>query len=292
LISSLIAGVWAWKDKSLDLGAFALVTIGLTFAHATHNLLNDVVDWYRGVDKDNYFRNQYGSHPQILMTQLELFNYFFFTASVSFMVALLLCLLRGQIVVYLTLLGAFFLLFYTYPLKWIALGELSVFLVWGVLMVGGGYYAIAAKWSWEVVLVSVPYALGVTTVIMGKHIDKLNQDRQKGIYTLPVLLGQTNAAYLLQTLILAQYLVFLYLIGSGVLHPSSLIFLVLAAGYALWNRIHEVFLAPKPETCPPNHASSWPLWYVAYAFDHNRSFGILYLLALVATASLRVARGK
>ena len=38
-------------------------TIGLIFAHATNNLFNDFTDYRPGVDKDNYFRTQYGPQP-------------------------------------------------------------------------------------------------------------------------------------------------------------------------------------------------------------------------------------
>ena len=41
--------------------AIALV-IGLTFAHATNNLLNDFIDHKKSIDKDNYFRSRYGVH--------------------------------------------------------------------------------------------------------------------------------------------------------------------------------------------------------------------------------------
>ena len=59
-------------------------------------------------------------------------------------------------------------------------------IVWGPLMIGGGYFVITGQWDWNVVLASLPYALGATTVIFGKHIDKLEADKAKGIHTLPV----------------------------------------------------------------------------------------------------------
>ena len=71
------------------------------------------------------------------------------------------------------------MLFYTWPLKYIGLGELAVIIVWGPLMIGGGYYVITGQWSWKVVLASLPYALGPTTVIFGKHIDKHDPTRPR-----------------------------------------------------------------------------------------------------------------
>ena len=38
--------------------------------------------------------------------------------------------------------GAFFVLFYTWPLKGLGLGEVAVLVVWGPLMIGGGWRMI------------------------------------------------------------------------------------------------------------------------------------------------------
>ena len=67
-----------------------------------------------------------------------------------------------------TALGAFFVVFYTWPLKYGGLGELAVLVVWGPLMIGGGYYAITGAWNPYVVLASLPYALSTTAIIFGK----------------------------------------------------------------------------------------------------------------------------
>ena len=41
----------------------SILTLGLFIAHGTNNLINDYTDFSRGIDKDNYFRTQYGVHP-------------------------------------------------------------------------------------------------------------------------------------------------------------------------------------------------------------------------------------
>ena len=71
-------------------------------------------------------------------------------------------------------------------------------------MIGGGYYVLTRHWSWQVVWGSAPYVLGVTTVILGKHIDKVSMDRQKRIMTLPVLIGEAAARYLASPLSLPR----------------------------------------------------------------------------------------
>src|SRR5437588_266000 len=89
-----------------------------------------------------------------------------------------------------TLTSGLISVFYVAPplkLKHHGLGEPGVFLVWGPLMTGGTYFVTAGSipgWVW---LASLPYALSVTTVLIGKHIDKYEQDGARGIHTLPVL---------------------------------------------------------------------------------------------------------
>ena len=86
-------------------------------------------------------------------------------------------------------LGGLFLSWaYTAPplrLKKIGLGELDVLLTWGPLMVGGVYYAGTGSLPWQVVAAATVYALLPTTVLMGKHIDKLPYDAPAGTRTLP-----------------------------------------------------------------------------------------------------------
>ena len=66
------------------------------------------------------------------------------------------------------------------PLKSVGLGEPAVFLVWGPLMVGGGYAMITGHLSAEAFWVSIPYGLGVMSILVGKHIDQRDFDAGKG----------------------------------------------------------------------------------------------------------------
>ena len=74
------------------------------------------------------------------------------------------------------------------------LGEPTVLVVWGPLMVGGVYYSATGTIPGAVVLASLPYALLCTTVLMGKHIDKIPWDAADHTHTLPVLLGEAAGA--------------------------------------------------------------------------------------------------
>ncbi len=68
LYSGLIGGLLAWQylyagGEPFPFLTWFILTLGLFIAHGTNNLINDYTDYSRGIDKDNYFRTQYGVHP-------------------------------------------------------------------------------------------------------------------------------------------------------------------------------------------------------------------------------------
>lgn len=291
-ISAALAGLFAWRAGHFQFLPWLALTVGLILAHATNNLFNDYTDFKRGVDKDNYYRTLYGPQPVAhgLMTTTQLLTYTAVTGGLAVLLGVLLIASQGwDPVIWLLLgLGAFFVLFYTYPLKYIALGELAVFIVWGPLMIGGGYYVLAGSWSWNVVWASLPYALGVTTVIFGKHIDKVVGDREKHIHTLPVLIGEKASRYAVLSMMILSYIIVVALIASRFFTPIMLV--VLLALPVLW-RIYPLFLKPKPDSRPdwwPEGQGGWPLYFVGLAFGHNRRFGSLFMLGLLVDTLLRI----
>ena len=279
-LSAAIAGILAIQDGSFHFGRWLLLTIGLVMAHATNNLLNDYTDYRRGVDQDNYYRSQYG--PQVLvhelMTQRQLLTYAAVTGLIALAAGLVLIILQGGLTWILLALGAFFVLFYTWPLKYIGLGEIAVLIVWGPLMIGGGYYVITGNWVWNVILASLPYALGVTGVIFGKHIDKFKMDKEKKIYTLPVILGEKISRFTALGMIFLQYVMVVYLVITGFFTP---LMLIIFFSIPVLLQIIPIFRQPKPEEKPEDYPDVWPNYFVAAAFVHNRRFGMLFLLGLI-----------
>lgn len=279
-LSAAIAGILAYQQGKFNFWLWLLVTFGLIMAHATNNLFNDITDYYRGVDKDNYYRSQYGPQPLVhgLLSKKQMFTYAIITGAIALSIAGLLLYLRGGLTIWLIVAGAIFVLFYTFPLKYIGLGEIAVLLVWGPLMIGGGFYVITGVWSWNVVLASMPYTLGVTSVIFGKHIDKIPMDKAKNIHTLPVLLGEKISRYAVVGLMITQYLFVLYLVAIRFFSP---ILLIVFFALPLLLKILPLFRKPKPEEKPADYPDVWPNYFVAAAFVHNRRFGLLYLLGLI-----------
>ncbi|MBE0640684.1 MAG: prenyltransferase, partial [Bacteroidales bacterium] len=171
------------------------------------------------------------------------------------------------------------LLFYTWPLKYIGLGEPTVVAVWGPLMIGGSYYVTSGgAWNWDVVLLSVVYAIGPTSVLFGKHIDKSDMDRAKKVYTLPVILGEKTSRYVTIGIWFLQYALFAWMIIDGRFGLSLLIVVLALMDYI---RTSRIFLKPKPSEQDPAVKTTWPLFFASHAFVYNRRFSGLLLLGLI-----------
>ncbi|MEZ4226187.1 MAG: prenyltransferase [Polyangiaceae bacterium] len=281
LIAAAIGGLLAYRDDAFDGVLFALTCVGLVFAHATNNLINDLTDHAKGVDEGNYFRTQYGPQPleHGLLSVRQMLRYTVFTGAVALLCGGLLVFLRGQATLTLLAVGIFFVLFYTWPLKYFGLGEPAVLVVWGPLMVGGTYYVVTGRFDWNVALASMPFSLGATAVLFGKHIDKLGADQKKKIRTLPVLLGEALSRYLTLVMLFGQYVLVGALFVRGYF---SVPILGVALALPTLALAVKAYRAPRPERPPARYPERvWPLWFVAFAFLHMRRFGALFVLGIV-----------
>jgi 1,4-dihydroxy-2-naphthoate octaprenyltransferase len=281
-ISCAIGGLLAYAVGSFNVMNFIVCFIGLNFAHASNNLINDWIDYKNGVDKENYFRALYG--PQLLEHQYvgkKTFGlYILVSLAVAMLAGIYLVANTSSVTMLLMAFGLFFLIFYTWPLKHLGIGEPSVVLVWGPLMIGGAYYVTTGgQWSWDVALIGLVYAIGPTSVIFGKHIDKLQQDKVKGVHTLPVIIGEKAARWSVIALWILQIALFIFLVFNKTLGWPIL--LIILSVPVLWSTI-KIYLQPRPASKPDNYdVNAWPLYLVRYAFVYNRRFSLLFLLGLI-----------
>jgi 1,4-dihydroxy-2-naphthoate octaprenyltransferase len=283
-----IGGLLAYRDGAFDWTRFLLCLFGLVFAHGANNLLNDWTDHKKGIDKDNYYRAQYGPQPleHGLLTEAQLWKYIVVTGLLALICGGVLIFQTGWLTLALLGIGAFFVLFYTWPLKYIGLGEPSVVLVWGPLMVGGTYFVVTGgQIDSSVVLISLAYALGPTTVLFGKHTDKLEEDKPRKVRTLPVILGQNASRFITVGLWVFQYALIGYLFWSKQVGWPMLLVL-LAIPKLVW--ASKVFSKPRPVEAPPELPPDvWPLYLSAHAFVYNRLFGALFMVGLLGDVILK-----
>lgn len=286
IVAAGLAGLLAvYREASVNWWWFALSAVGVVLAHMANNLMNDLFDLDVGTDTEDYPRNLYSPHPVIsgAVTRTRLAVYALLVNVACLAIMITLTAVRGWPILAFALGGFLLSAAYTAPplrLKKHGLGEPTVLIVWGPLMVGGAYYAATGSAPAAVLVASLPYAVLCTSVLMGKHIDKAPWDGPAGTRTLPVILGDQAARRVTQ----AMFVVFFVLVGALVAVRILPVFTVaVVASFPLLMRVWRAFGEPKPAESPvPNPI--WPLWFAPHAFLLTRRAGGLLLIGMVAGA--------
>ena len=256
-----------------------LCVFGILFAHLSNNLINDYTDSKMGVDTEDYPRTQYSTHPILggLTTLKGLLAGAALLTTADLAIMIYLASIRGSVIIWFAVGGLALSLLYTILLKRIGLGELTALAVWGPLMTLGTIYAVSGKINNELLLASIPYGLIVAGVLVGKHMDKINADREAGLKTIPALIGVRGSAIVLKAQAIVFYVLIALLAVLGVTGPwSAVTLLALPKLIAAWKR----WSAEKPDK-PPEGWTVWPLWYVGWAMSFNRRAGVLLVFALL-----------
>jgi 1,4-dihydroxy-2-naphthoate octaprenyltransferase len=283
--AAVIAGLLAINAGLFDLTNFICVVIGFVVAHMISNLSNDYFGFRHGHDTPDSPRMRYTVHPLSggILDRRTLIAGLGLLAIVGLGIAAYFFVERGWLAAAFFIAGVSLLILYDAgpaPFKTIGLGELAVLLVWGPIMIGGGFAMITGQLSTNVMLASLPYGLGVMTILVGKHIDQIDFDSGRRIHTLPVVIGQRAARFLNIASIFAIYGIIAALIGFGRLTPFAAIVV-----FAIPRAIRAITLMSRPRPIsPPDGYIGWPLWYHRACLGHNRVFGWAYISGLAGGA--------
>ncbi len=230
-ISVSVGAALAAIDGSFSWALYLMTLLGTISLHAATNLINDYYDVKSGVDTHEVSTAQYRPHPlvegkleagQVRIAAFSLYG-------LSALIGLFLAATCGWALLWVGLIGAFASLTYTAPplkYKYSALGEISVFLVWGPLMVAGSYFVQRQMFSVNAFWISLPFGLLVALVLLANNIRDITHDHDKGILTLAIVLGRRNGLLLYATLVLLSYLAIVLMSFFGPLYRWSLIVLL------------------------------------------------------------------
>jgi len=248
-LGGVLAFVRGWLDPLL----LTLTLIGLVAFHAATNMANDYFDVKHRDDTTEAPTARYRQHPLLGVGispstfTLVVAGLYIFVLSVATFIAIF----RGPIVMLFTAAGLFFSYFYTarpLMLKYRALGEPSVILIWGPLMTGGTYYVLTGQIDIGVMAASLPLGILVGLVLFANNIRDIEYDRSAGIKTLAIMLGQERSIKLYIAMIASTYVITALLVVGRFLTPLTFLTL-LTLPRAI--RLIKIFRHTVPDTADP-----------------------------------------
>jgi 1,4-dihydroxy-2-naphthoate polyprenyltransferase len=175
-----------------------LTVIGASFAHLAINVSNDIFDTLSGADEANTNPTPYSGGSRVLLYDLVTLRQLI-TLAASFLAA---TVAIGMVLVWATgsatllvigVAGLALGLAYTAPpvkLVYRGLGEITVAIGFGPIMLLGAYVVQTGSLSWEALVASVPVAILVALILYVNEIPDRVGDAVAGKRTLPVRLPQ------------------------------------------------------------------------------------------------------
>lgn len=196
-----------------------LAAIAALLLHAGTNLISDYFDFKNGVDKDYTF----GSSKVLVNGLLEPKQLLFaawIVFSIVCILGMILVAVRGiplLIIGIIGLLGGYLYTGRPVGYKYIALGDICVFVLMGPLMVIGSYLTLTGVYDPRVLYVSLPIGFLVTAILHANNLRDIAHDRSAGVKTVASILGQKGAKLEYIFLISAAYISILILTITKVL---------------------------------------------------------------------------
>lgn len=109
------------------------------------------------------------------------------------------------------------------PIAYTPFGELASGLLMGTVIIAISYFIQTLSVTKEVILISIPVAIFIGSILLSNNIRDLDGDKKNGRKTIAILLGRKNAIRFLASLFIAAYLITAILIVVGILPIWSVI---------------------------------------------------------------------
>ena len=191
----LVGTALAMIDHDLRVGGFVAALLGAILIQVGTNLSNDYSDARRGADtEDRLGPVRVTAGGLMPPRQVLVGTYVAFGIAVA-AGAYLIAIAGWQLLV----VGAASILagvLYTggpRPYGYEGLGEVFVFLFFGIVAVSGSYYVQAEAVEWEAFVLAVPVGLLACAILAVNNIRDLETDRRAGKRTVAVRLGRARA---------------------------------------------------------------------------------------------------
>ncbi|MBQ6286160.1 MAG: prenyltransferase [Bacteroidales bacterium] len=213
---------------------FILCLLGVVVLHSAGNVLSDWFDYRSGVDNENAF-----AVPNLVFHHFEPSEYLrfsFILLDIGILIGICIAVLSGPVLFVIGGVGVLLTLLYSF-LKYHALGDLDVFIIFGILPVLGTVYAVTGEMHWDALVLSLPIGLITVSVLHANNTFDIESDGAAGIKTFAMLIGGKASSVLYAAYMVIPFLCVIVAVGVGRLHPMSLICLV--AGIQAWQNFKQ-----------------------------------------------------
>jgi len=198
---------WAFED-GFRWGAFAGALIGSVFIQIGTNLANDYSDAKRGADTEDRLGPVRVTSAGLVAPRRVL-HATWLAFGVAVGAGVYLAAVAGWLIIAVGAASIAAGVLYTggpRPYGYAGMGELFVFLFFGLVAVNGSYYVQHEELDWVPFLLSIPVGFLSTAILVVNNVRDIDTDRRAGKRTLAVRLGRERARKLYLALVGGAFL--------------------------------------------------------------------------------------
>ncbi|GAB4462641.1 MAG: 1,4-dihydroxy-2-naphthoate polyprenyltransferase [Anaerolineales bacterium] len=228
----------AWRDGFFRLDAALVCLLTALLLQIGSNLANDVFDFERGTDTAERLGPTRVTQAGILSPR-EVKLGMAVVFGLAALLGLYLAWLGGWLIIILGIAAILSAIAYTggpFPLGYYGLGDLFVFLFFGLAAVAGTYYIQAGSIHPVVWWMTVPPGLIVTAILVVNNLRDIDNDRKAGKRTMAVRLGERGTKIQYVICMVTAYLILI---------PAILLQLIPWASLLAWASLPIAWQATK-----------------------------------------------
>lgn len=262
---------------SLRFFRFFLALLAMVILHSAANMLSDVFDYRRGLDRNISPVSGAVSRGWLSGNKVAAGAVALFVAGSA--IGIILVFMTGKILLVIGAIGVVIGIFYTL-LKYNAFGDLAVFLDFGILGSLGAWVVQTKEFSWLPVLWTIPMAMLVSAILHANNWRDITSDTQKRVRTIASILGDRGSLVYYYFLILGPFgVVLLFVVLPRILKTGmpSMPWAFLVVFLSVPNAAHLLKRAAQ------RHKPKRPMDFVVLdgaTSKHNLIFGILSTAAV------------
>lgn len=189
----IIGGAIAWRDTEFNIAATLVALLCAFLIQIGTNFANDYFDFVKGADTDERIGFQRATAAGLIPAKTML-KATIITMTLAFLSGLYLVWIGGWMILMIGVLSLLFGILYTggpYPLGYNGLGDLFVFIFFGIAAVMGTYYVNALEWSAASFWASLAVGALCVNILVINNLRDVEQDTKAGKRTLGVMFGDT-----------------------------------------------------------------------------------------------------
>lgn len=188
----LMGAAMAWRDGYLRLDTVVVCLLTALLLQIGSNLANDVFDFERGTDTAERLGPTRVTQAGIL-TPKQVKTGMVVVFGLSAILGLYLAWLGGWVIIIMGVAAIVSAIAYTggpFPIGYHGLGDIFVFIFFGLASVAGTYYIQAGTVTPAVWWMTIPPGLIITAILVVNNLRDIDNDRKGHKYTMAVKLGE------------------------------------------------------------------------------------------------------